>query len=221
MPISAEDRAKQKQLQGELGERCAFFDSPVGLIAVAPPEQAAEAYWKLRRDLENPHLDGTGVTNKFVVDCVAYPDKNVVAACLRTRPALGLRMGRACRKLLGEGLQEDPSLDEEDKPGEVATLAELQEKHGGEVHWYMVPDFGLVVLAPPKSPAAYRQFANTLNKEDANEAEVWTNFALDCVVHPSREMVAELLLLQPGLARAFGKSGDGLCGGDFEELGKV
>lgn len=221
MAISKEDRIKQKELQGELGERCAFFDSPVGLIAVAPPEQASEVYWKLRKDIENPHLDGTGVTNKFVLDCVVYPDNNVVAAALRTRPALGLRMGRACRKMLGEGLQDDPSIDEEDSAADAAKLAELKKQHDGEVHWYMVPDFGLVVLAPPKSPATYRQFANSMNKEDADEKEVWTTFALDCVVHPSRDSVAELLLLQPGLVRAFGRSGDGLCGGDFEELGKV
>lgn len=219
--LSKEDRAKQKELQGELGERAAFFNSPIGLIAIALPEQPAETYWKLRRDLRNDQLDKTGVLARFAVECVAYPEKNEVATCLRSRPALAVKLAHKARQLLGEGLNEDPTIDPEDHPKEAAILAELRAKYGDELGWFMVPEFGLLALAPPKSPACYRQFFAAVTGGGDIDPEVHNTFALDCVVHPSRDQVEAYLKLQPGLTRSLTTRGDGLCGSDFEELGKV
>lgn len=221
--ISAEDRARQKELQEELGSDAAFFDSPIGLIAVAPPEQPAESYWTMVRDLANEKLDKSSVLSAFAVKCVVHPAPADVAACFRARPALAAKIAGRVRQILGESVTVDPELDEKELPEESQALAKLREKHGSELSWYMVENFGLVVLAPPSSPACYRQYFNACanDEDDERPEEVHSTFALDCVVHPSRDAVAGLFKLRPGLVRKFAFRGDGLCGNDFQELGKV
>lgn len=217
--LSAEDQAKKKELQAELGDDCAFFNSPIGLVALTTPEQPADAYWKLYADSREEHLDQTGVNSAFAIKCLAYPEPGPVREMLRANQALALRFATSGRKLLGEQLEPDPELDEESN--DAKKLAELETEHG-DVSWYQVPGFGLVVLARPSNPASYRQFFNGLREggETENPEELYVGFALDCVVYPSRDKVEDLLKLKPALARKMASRGDGLCGGDYEELGK-
>lgn len=220
--LSPQDRQKQKELQAELGEVSAFFDSPVGLIALTVPEQPAEVFWKFHRDSQNDQLDRTGVAAAFAKQFVVYPDSNVVAGALRSYPALAIRLSRACRRLLGDEITAGVEFDEETYPTEAEKLEELRREHG-EVVWYMVPDVGLIVLAASKSPATYRQFFNAVSNgaEETSAEETYTTFALDLVAYPKRETVAEVLKRLPCLAKKFCQSGDRLFGGGFEELGKI
>lgn len=217
--LSLEDKEVLERLKAELGERATFFDSPIGLIALAPPEQASELYWKMREEVENEALEDTAVMAKFALNFVVYPEQDKVRETLRRHPAFSLRLSSGAQKLLGHGIEEDPDLS--DNKEELKQLEELQKTHGDAMSWYMVPSVGLVVLAPPKNPSCYRQFFAAVRKDDSDDEETYSTFALDCVVHPKRETVRAALKEYPVLARTFALRGDGLCGGDFQELGNV
>jgi hypothetical protein len=220
MGRSTEDLERQKQIQAQFGDDCAFFAGPRGLIAIAPPERAAEIYWAVRRDLASDKLDQTGVLTRLALDCAVHPAKTELQGVLARLPALGVKLGYACRRLLGDQVLEvDPALDPAST--DYATLQELRAKHDS-LSWYVVPDFGLVVLGTPKA-AAYRQFfsATADDLDDEKPEEVFPVFALDCVVHPARERVEDLFRRKPGHAVRFANRGQGLAGGDIEELGKI
>jgi hypothetical protein len=217
--LKPEELAIAKDIKAKFGGNAVFFRVPtMGLLAFAPPEQPAEVFWKFKVDLANQELDRSGTFGALALACLVYPGRDEVATLFRARPAFAANCGISCQKMLGDAAQdEDPEINELTHPDEAKKLAELREQHG-EVGWLMTKQLGLVVVRPTESPAAYRQFFNAIsvNRSDRGAIE---QFCLDVVVHPQN--VAETLKQWPGLTGPIASRGDGICGGDYEQLGNI
>lgn len=101
-----------------------------------------------------------------------------------------------------------------------AILAPLREKHG-EIAYWDVPGFGLVVAAAPDSEKEYDRLVNELNNAEIDKAVSLRTFALACVVYPDREQARTIFKRKPAFATKVAARGQKLCGSDIEELGKV
>ena len=125
----------------------------------------------------------------------------------------------------GSGASEHQDLTEDERvlKENEALLADLKAKYGRLGIFYDPDEFeGLLVCAKPQKPAIYREFRNFIASDNkmADKTIATFNFALNCVVHPSREAAKTILDKLPFLAdRVAGKVAD-LSGGGTRELGK-
>jgi len=100
-----------------------------------------------------------------------------------------------------------------------SVLAPLRAKHGEIASWD-VPGFGLVVAAVPENSKEYHRLVNDLKNPKLDAAVAMENFALACIVHPSREQAKAIFKARPAFALKVCGRGQELCGSDIEELGK-
>lgn len=82
------------------------------------------------------------------------------------------------------------------------------------------PFEGLVVVAAPKNPKTYQTYVNSLAKDSIDKAVAMENFALSCVVHPSREDTKAIFVKRPAFAMKISGRAQELAGSDAKELGK-
>lgn len=101
----------------------------------------------------------------------------------------------------------------------TAILAPFREKHG-EIAYWDVPRFGLVVAAAPENQAEYHKLVNALKNDKADSALALEQFALACVVYPERAQAKAIFKARPAFALKVAGRGQALCGSDIEELGK-
>lgn len=115
---------------------------------------------------------------------------------------------------------EDTTVETPQGSAHEAVLAPLRAKHGDVAYWD-VPGFGLVVAAAPGNPAEYDRLVNTLKKDDADAAAALRTFATQCLVRPSDHAAkTQLFRKYPAFALKVAARGQQICGSGIEELGK-
>lgn len=114
---------------------------------------------------------------------------------------------------------EDTSAADSQEAGREAVLAPLRAKHG-EIAYWEIPRFGLVVAAAPENLAEHDRLLNTFKKPEADVAGALRTFATVCVVYPDAATVKQIFRKYPFFADKVAARGQELCGGEFEELGK-
>jgi hypothetical protein len=216
--LTEEEKAKKQELQELHGDDCAFFVTPIGLVALAvpdPPAKGRHPFWDLFVGMRSEGADTAALFAEFAVKCSVYPEREKLVPHLTKKPALGVLLGKKARDLCGESEPLNPELE-----GAEAEEVERLKKEHGDVAWYR-PGGKLVVLMEPK-PIVYRQFFNEASAggTDSRPEELFPDFVLDCVACPSRESVAAILQRKPALARQMALTGQELAGGGVEELGK-
>lgn len=107
---------------------------------------------------------------------------------------------------------------------EQETLARLRDQYGDVSYWH-VPKFGMVVAACPPNPKEYDRFVNAIRPrlsadEDEDAASAVETFAMACVVHPDRDAVKKLFRRYPAFKGVVSRAGQKLAGSGIKELGK-
>lgn len=96
----------------------------------------------------------------------------------------------------------------------------LQAKYGKRIAVYKDDDFGRIVIAVKGKRKQYQRLVNSMQDKNADSAVALEQFALDCVVEPSRKEAQAIFEEYPALAtRASGRASE-LAGGAVKELGK-
>jgi hypothetical protein len=220
--LTDEEKAKQRELQAQYGEDCAFFKTKeLGFLAFVPPTDPATPYWAHHKVCR---LDGSDKLGAEIDLALAFAHgsdehKEKLAGLLRMKGAFGVKAATACKRICGSEEPQNPPLDIK---SEAEELERLKKEHGDVVH-YRVAGFGLLVVAAPTNPACFRQLYNYYNGNGSGEEtrDIQEQFALDCVVYPERERVAALLQRKPALTKKLSISGQDLAGGEYDELGKA
>jgi hypothetical protein len=99
------------------------------------------------------------------------------------------------------------------------TLAKAREDHG-EIAYYNVPGFGLVIVAAPENEKEYDSLVNRLQDDKQDKAVAMRSFALACVVHPDRETAKKIFKKKAAFALKVAARGQELAGGEIQEQGK-
>jgi len=224
MALSKEEQTKLAELIDRYGEdNLGVYTPPgLGLVVLAPPEppeeEASHPFWRWYAASRGENPDQAQIMSELALACVVYPEKAKVVSYFRRKPGAGIIWCRKAKQLCGDDDPHDLPLEGND----AATVQKLRVEHG-DVSWFQVEGPGLVVLAAPENPAAFRQFFNDCSTgvDQKTPHEVVTRFVLDCVVYPARESVAQALRRRPGLAVAMSRRCQELCGGELEEVGKA
>lgn len=98
-------------------------------------------------------------------------------------------------------------------------LAKYREERG-EIAWYDVPRFGLVIVAAPENEKEYDVLVNRLADDKHDKAVAMRSFALACVCYPDRETAKQIFKAKPAFALKVGARGQQLAGAEIEEQGK-
>lgn len=98
-------------------------------------------------------------------------------------------------------------------------LGELREKYG-KVAAFETEDGELVVVARPQKTETHDILINQLSNDKLDRAKTLRNFALGCVVHPSREEAEPILRRYPFFADDLAARAQELGRGGAVELGK-
>ncbi len=116
--------------------------------------------------------------------------------------------------------RESESEDERQARLESEEFATLQAKHGKRIAVYKDPDFGRVVISAKGKRKQYQRLVNALQEKGQDSAVALENFALDCVVEPSRQEAKNIFEEYPALATRASARASELAGGAVKELGK-
>lgn len=220
--LTDEEKAKQKEIQAQYGDDCAFFKTKeLGFLAFVPPADPATPYWEHQKGQRLEGIDKLGLEMGLALAFATGTEeqKQALAGLFRTKGGFAVNVARACRRICGGDDGPNPKLESKADADEVERLR----KEHGEIAYFHVSGFGLLVVASPKNPACFRQLFNDIHagSYDERPREVQEQFALDCVVHPDRDRVATLLARKPALTLKLSVQGQQLSGGEYEELGKA
>lgn len=102
-----------------------------------------------------------------------------------------------------------------------AELAELKRKYGSRIAVFKDDDFGRLVISPRGKRKEYQALVNAMSDPKQDSAVAQEQFALDCVVEPTKAEAKRIFADFPALASLAGSRAMELCGLAVKELGKA
>lgn len=122
-----------------------------------------------------------------------------------------------------DGAEEETERDRAERLAkeDAEKMAALRSKYGKHIAVFEDEDVGRIVLSARGKRKEYQALVNALQDDKQDNAIAMEQFALDCVVEPTRVEAQKIFKDWPALAsRAAGRAME-LAGGTVRELGKA